>query len=134
MPSEVSWLVEKRILYIRMYGFMTGQEIAAQNKIMETYIRQSEQLLHLISDSTDMTGTNMGLRDLQKMQFANVPNLGWSIYISSRMMDRFFASVITQLMKKRGREFATLEQGLHFLQEMDDTLPQLPMPNLLNVT
>jgi hypothetical protein len=134
MPSEVSWLVEKRILYIHMYGFMTGQEIAAQNKIMETYIQQSEQLLHLISDSTDMTGTNMGLRDLQKMQFANVPNLGWSIYISSRMMDRFFASVITQLMKKRGREFATLEQGLHFLQEMDDTLPQIPMPNLLNVT
>jgi len=117
-----------------MYGFMTGQEIAAQNKIMETYIQQSEQLLHLISDSTDMTGTNMGLRDLQKMQFANVPNLGWSIYISSRMMDRFFATVITQLMKKRGREFATLEEGLRFLQEMDDTLPQLPAPNLLNLT
>jgi len=113
---------------------MTGDEIAAQNKVMEPYIHQSEQLLHMISDSSDMTGTNMGLRDLQKMHFANVPNLGWSIYISPRMMDRFFASVITQLMKKRGREFSNLEEGLRFLQEMDETLPPLSVPEPSNVT
>jgi len=71
----------------------------------------------------------MGLRDLQKTQFADAKNLGWAVYISPKKMDRFFASVITQLLKKRSREFATLEEGIRFLQGIDETLPPIPMPN-----
>jgi hypothetical protein len=44
-------------------------------------------------------------------------------------MDRFFASVITQLLKKRSREFATIEEGIRFLQGIDETLPPIPLPN-----
>ena len=129
MPWEISWLVEKRITYTRMYGFITGEELIAQKTEMEKYIQQSEHILHMISDATDSTGTNMGLRDLQKTQFADAPNLGWAVYISPKKMDRFFASVITQLMKKRSREFATLQEGIQFLQEVDETLPSIPMPD-----
>ncbi len=128
MPYETSWLVEKRVLYTRMHGYVTGEELQAQNREMTTYIEQSEQLLHTINDATDTTGTDMGLRDLQQTQFTDVENLGWAIYISPSKMNRFFASVITQLSKKRGRQFATLEEGLRFLQEMDESLPLLPMP------
>lgn len=128
MPYETSWLVEKRVVYTRMYGYVTGEELLAQNLEMPKYIEQSEQLLHTINDATDTTGTDMGLRDLQNAQFTDINNLGWAIYISPSKMNRFFASVITQLSKKRGRQFATLEEGLSFLQEMDDTLPPLPKP------
>ncbi|MBA3870817.1 MAG: hypothetical protein H0X30_16880 [Anaerolineae bacterium] len=133
MPYAISWLVDKRVLYTRMYGFVTGADLDIQKKEMELYIQQSEQLLHMITDATDMTGTNMGLRDLQKMQFASAANLGWAIYVSPNKMNRFFASVVTQLMKKRGREYATLEEGLRFLQDMDDTLPSLSLPEKLLV-
>ncbi|MEP6984246.1 MAG: hypothetical protein ABI970_01510 [Chloroflexota bacterium] len=133
MAYELSWLVDKRVLYTRMYGFVTGADLDIQKKEMELYIQQSEQLLHMITDATDMTGTNMGLRDLQKMQFASAANLGWAIYVSPNKMNRFFASVVTQLMKKRGREYATLEEGLRFLQDMDDTLPSLSLPEKLLV-
>ena len=129
MPWEISWLVEKRITYTRMYGFVTGEELDTQKVELEKYIQESEHLLHMISDATGTTGTNMGLRDLQKTQFADAPNLGWAVYISPKKMDRFFASVITQLMKKRSREFATLQEGIQFLQEVDETLPSIPMPD-----
>ena len=129
MPYSLSWLVEKRIIYTRMYGFVTGEELLAQSQEMEGYIRASELLLYIITDATDTTGTNMGLRDLQKTQFADAKNLGWAVYISPKKMDRFFASVITQLLKKRSREFATLEEGIRFLQGIDETLPPIPMPN-----
>lgn len=128
MPYTVSWLVEKRVVYTRMYGFVSGEELVAQNEDMREYIQNSEHLLHTINDATDTTGTDMNLRDLQKTQFTDVPNLGWAIYISPSKMNRFFASVITQLTNKRGRQFATLEEALHFLQEVDDTLPQLVLP------
>ena len=134
MPYETSWLVEKRVVYTRMYGFVSGEELKTQNEEMVAFIEQSEQLLHTINDATDTTGTDMGLRDLQQTQFTNVDNLGWAIYISPSKMNRFFASVITQLSKKRGRQFATLEEGLRFLQEMDETLPPLSVPEPSNVT
>ena len=129
MPYAISWLVEKRVLYTRLYGFVTGEELQAQSHEMEAYVQKSEQLLYIITDGTDTTGTDMGLRDLQKTQFADTPNLGWSVYISPKKMDRFFASVITQLWKKRSREFATLDEGIRFLQSVDDSLPPIPLPN-----
>ena len=129
MPYNVSWLVDQRIIYTRMYGFVTGEELGAQKEEMEPLIKNSTQLLYIITDATDTTGTNMGLRDLQKTQFADAANLGWAVYISPKKMDRFFASVITQLLKKRSREFATLEEGIRFLQSVDETLPPIPLPD-----
>jgi hypothetical protein len=129
MPYSLSWLVDKRIIYGRMYGFVTSEDLIAQSKEMEGYIRNSEQLLYIINDATDTTGTNMGLRDLQKTQFPDAANLGWAVYISPKKMDRFFASVIMQLLKKRSREFATLSEGIRFLQDVDESLPPIPMPD-----
>lgn len=128
MPYAISWLVDQRVIYTRMYGFVTGEELGAQKAEMEALFPNSDQLLYIITDATDTTGTNMGLRDLQKTQFADATNLGWAVYISPKKTDRFFAGVITHLLKKRGREFATLEEGIRFLQGVDESLPPIPMP------
>ena len=129
MPYQLSWLVEKRVIYTRLYGLVTSAELSAQKEEMEPLIQSSDQLLYIITDGSDTTGTSMGLRDLQKTQFADAANLGWAVYISPKKMDRFFASVITQLLKKRSREFATLEEGIRFLQSVDETLPPIPLPD-----
>jgi hypothetical protein len=129
MPYKVSWLVDKRVIYTRLYGLVTSEELSAQKEQMDPLIQSSDQLLYIITDGSDTTGTSMGLRDLQKTQFADAANLGWAVYISPKKMDRFFASVITQLLKKRSREFATLEEGIRFLQSVDETLPPIPLPD-----
>ena len=129
MPYQVSWLVDQRVMYTRMYGFVTGEELGAQKVEMEALLPKDGPKLYIITDGTDTTGTNMGLRDLQKTQFADATSLGWAVYISPKKMDRFFASVITQLLKKRSREFATLEEGIRFLQSVDETLPPIPLPD-----
>ena len=129
MPYKTTWLVEKRVVYTRMYGYVTSEEMEAYSRELEDFVHASEQLMYIITDATDTTGTNMGLRDLQKTQFADTPNLGWSVYVSPKKMDRFFASVITQLWKKRSREFATLEEGIRFVQSVDESLPPIPFPD-----
>ncbi len=128
MPIAVSWIVEKRVLYSHMYGHISHQDLVDQKQTLEQYGAQSEHLLHLINDATDTTSTELGLRDLQQMQFANFVNLGWAIYVTPNKLHRFFASVITQLSGKRSREFSTLDEALHFLQDIDDTLPPLISP------
>ena len=131
MPYEISWSIDKRVVYSRTFGFVTGEELRNQNKEIQVYAQQTEQLVHIITDATDTTGTDMSIRDLQKTQFLSIGNLGWALYISPSKMNRFFASIITQLSNKRGRQFATLEEGLKFLQDIDDTLPPLSIPEKL---
>ncbi len=128
MPYEMSWLVEKRVIYAQLYGYVTQEELAAYYQSMTALSQRSELLLHTLTDSSGMTGMKMSLRDLQNMNFNGIHNLGWAILISPSKINRFFASVITQLSHKRGRQFATVEEGLKFLQEMDDSLPPIPMP------
>ncbi len=125
MPYKMSWLVEKRVIYTRMYGHVTSAEMAAYNQEMETFVQRSELLVHTLTNASETTSVDMGLRDLQNMSFTDITNLGWAIYVSPSKINRFFASVITQLSHKRGRQFATVQEALKFLHEMDDTLPPL---------
>ncbi len=128
MPFTVSWLVDKRVTYTRMYGVMTAADLRGLKIVLEEYIAQSEQLIHLISDATDTIRTEMSLKDLQNTEYADATNLGWAIFVNPNMLHRFFASVVTQLRGKRGREFATMEQALEFLQNIDETLPPMKKP------
>jgi len=128
MPYAVSWLVDKRVIYAQLYGYVTTEELSAYYQSLIDFAQDSELLLHTLTDSTGMTGMKMSFRELQNMGFDGIHNLGWAVLISPNKINRFFASVITQLSHKRGRQFATIEEGLHFLQEIDDTLPPIPVP------
>lgn len=128
MPYAVSWLVDKRVIYAQLYGYVTTEELSAYYQSLIDLAQDSELLLHTLTDSTGMTGMKMSFRELQNMGFDGIHNLGWAVLISPNKINRFFASVITQLSHKRGRQFATIEEGLRFLQEIDDSLPPIPMP------
>ena len=133
MPFQMTWLIEKRVIYAQLYGYMTQEDLAAYYQSMTDFAQQSELLLHTLTDSSGMTGMKMSLRDLQNMNFNGIHNLGWAILVSPSKINRFFASVITQLSHKRGRQFATVEEAIGFLQEIDDSLPPIPLPVQLSV-
>lgn len=88
------------------------------------------RFVHLITDATDIEKNLIGLNDLIAFykQYSPSDKLGWSVYISPSKLNRFFASVVTQITKGRTREFASLPEGLKFLAERDDSLSDIPLP------
>lgn len=130
MPYEVSWLVEKRIIYFHTSGIATIDDVKAGNKKVMAMLEEGIPFVHLITDSTDVEKVQLGLNDLASVfrDMPASPKMGWSIYISPKMLDRFFASVTTQLTKSRHREFTTLEDAIAFLRSVDDTLPEIELP------
>ena len=52
MPYEISWLVDKRVIYTRMYGYVTGEDLRNNNADMQAFVQDSELLLHTITDAT----------------------------------------------------------------------------------
>jgi hypothetical protein len=131
MPYEVTWLVDKRIIYFHTSGIATIDDVKAGNKKVMVMLDEGIPFVHLITDSTDVEKVQLGLNDLASVfrDMPASPKLGWSIYISPKMLDRFFASVTTQLTKSRHREFNTLADAIAFLQSVDDTLPKIELPS-----
>lgn len=131
MPYEVRWLVDKRIIYFHTSGIATIDDVKAGNKKVMVMLDEGIPFVHLITDSTDVEKVQLGLNDLASVfrDMPASPKLGWSIYVSPKMLDRFFASVTTQLTKSRHREFNSLADALAFLKSVDDTLPEIELPH-----
>ncbi|MBZ0287199.1 MAG: hypothetical protein K8I30_06260 [Anaerolineae bacterium] len=130
MPYQIRWLVENRVIYQRQYGVITTEELYDSNKQTAAMTAAGIRFVHLITDASGAEKNEIGLNDLIAFykQYTPHENLGWSVYISPSLMNRFFASVVTQITKVRTREFGTLPEGIKFLIEHDDSLPDIPLP------
>jgi hypothetical protein len=134
MPYQVSWLVDKRIIYFQTSGVVSIDEVKAANKQIMVMLGEGTPFMHLITDSSEVEKIQVSLTDLASV-FRNMPSspgLGWSIYVSPKMVDRFLANVTTQMTNSRHREFPTLAEAIAFLQKMDETLPPIPIPTKEN--
>lgn len=129
MTYKLTWMVDKRIIYFRTSGVVTIDEIKEANRQIMVMIDEGIQFVHLLTDSTDVDKIVFSLSDLVSAfrGILYVPNLGWSIYVSPKALERFFANVTTQLSQSRHREFGTLDQAIAFLQSVDETLPEIDL-------
>jgi hypothetical protein len=130
MPYNSRWLVEDRVIYVVYYGVVSNEDLETSSRSSSRMIADGSAPVHLVTDATDMEKMTLGLQDLITIfkGLPSDPNLGWSIFISPSKLNRFFASVTTQLTGARTREFATLEEGIDFLTWVDDSLPDIVIP------
>lgn len=133
MAYDVTWLVDMRVIYFQPRGVVSMDKLREANDKIRALTEEGIPFVHVIADASKIEKINFNLNDLTKL-FRGMEastKLGWSVYISPKMLDRFFASVTTQMTTARHREFATLAEAIAFVQSVDDTLPPLPMPNVI---
>jgi hypothetical protein len=132
MGYELTWLVENRVIYVRMYGTVTREEAIRFRDDITQAIDSGTPYVHVITHAAENVQNTMGLSDLIGLfkQPAANPNQGWSIYVSPSQINRFLATVVSQMTKTRTREFAALEDAITFLKANDHTLPSIPMPHV----
>jgi hypothetical protein len=130
MAYLVKWLVEGRVICNTPNGIVTADDIKSSYAQIHTLLDAGQPYIHVITDATHMEQNTIGLGDLIGIinSAPSSPNMGWSIYISKSKLDRFFASVSTQINQTRSREFNNIADGIAFLQEQDPTLPPIPLP------
>jgi len=127
MPYQVSWYYEKRILYSRIEGDITLDEVKAMNDtIVQQYLPQGTPLVHSIVDVTRVGKYPMNVGQLsQAVKFDNSTS-GWLVVVSkANPIIRFFASVITQVSDTRFRMYSTVDEAVTFLAGVDTTLEGL---------
>lgn len=136
MPYEVTWLVENRVMLARHYGVLTSEDLQAyleESFAMRDHANEvlgkDGPLVHTLTDATEMESQTLGLGDMKSI-VANLrqQRVGWSVYVNPDTVTRFLSSVGHQLVRVRYKAFSTMPEALAFLQEVDETLPELKMP------
>lgn len=126
MPFQVSWYVEKRIVYGHYYGEITIEELTEATAIIYDYLEQTEAPAYLIVDTTDVTRHPYSLASLkQALGRDRHPNLAWTLGVTPNKMVRMMSGMLNQMARMQAKHFTKLEEALEFLQRLDKTLPDL---------
>jgi hypothetical protein len=129
MGYEVSYLVEKRVVFIYLQGKLTMSELRVMTAESRRLCEEGIPFVHVLSDTRELK-VDFKVSDFMELfrGLPPIPTVGWSVQITDNALQRFFFSLIAQLTHNKTRTFVTVEEGIAFLQKIDDTLPVIPMP------
>lgn len=126
MPIEVSWLVPNRVIMARGYGMVTPEENAESDRQVIELLNTGTAPIHVVMDvqaveQFPLYQIDDEVKNVRRM--TDHPALGWAtICGTTNPMVRFMSSIVARLTGVRFRIFKTLDEGLDFLKEQDDTI------------
>lgn len=124
MPYQTDWLVQDRVLYGRVWGEQTLEEIRESSAQVLQYLDRGTPLIHMILDDSALEKVPVNLAQLKSAtQFLRHEALGWGITVGkSGATTKFLTAMLASLFGIRYRRCETLEEALAFLRERDATV------------
>lgn len=127
MLYECHWYVDQRILYQKVSGTIVSQDLVTIQADGDPKIESGIRYVHVIVDALEVTNFPINLGDLNKvMHRITSDKRGWTVIIATNRMLQFLASTLIQLAGMRVRVFSTLDEGVAFILQQDNTI-QLPV-------
>jgi hypothetical protein len=130
MPSEASWYQDQRVIYWRVWGQITLEDIAQINKDQQKLLSVGTAPVHTISSIGDVDRFPTDLRQLKEaLDGVNHPHLGWTLVVGpTTPLKRFVTMTVTQMIipDARLRMFNTMEEAVEFLRHVDETVLVAP--------
>ncbi|MEO8392212.1 MAG: hypothetical protein ABI700_04390 [Chloroflexota bacterium] len=124
MSFDLSWLLEKRIVYAHAYGQVTVNDLQVIVDTIADDIRHGEPPVYAIVDLTSVDKFPTRINAYKDFIFPpEEPNTGKLLLISANKVALFIISVIAQLSQRCIYTFPTLDAGLSFLARTDTSLP-----------
>ncbi len=123
MAYELSWYHEQRVIYVRIWGDLTLDELRHYNTEVYDKLDHGVSPVHLILDVTDMKQFPPSLTALKSTaHYLSHPNLGRNVMIGGPMLAQSFARITAQLLKLDFRTTRTMREALSLLKDGDATL------------
>ena len=116
MAQQVTWYMNGRIVYAQIGdAYLSAQTLAEIDDQIIPFIRHSESGgVHVILDASAVTTVQSGIDVL--LSYTREPELGWNVLIAND------GSLKSLLALARFRTFPSLEEGLFFLEDEDESL------------
>lgn len=123
MPQYFDWLIEDFIIYERVVGDLTVNDLAS---VDEQIIRMMESSLqsriHVMTDISTMR-TMPGVRDMMTLRYIKHPRMGYFITQRRNRLEYFIGNTAGKILKTKYQFVKDLDDGIHFLADIDPDLP-----------
>ncbi|MCL4247454.1 MAG: STAS/SEC14 domain-containing protein [Anaerolineae bacterium] len=126
MSNEVTWHLEGQVIYMRLSGMVTVEDIKQASETVTAMAPAESTRVHLIVDLRDLQKFPTQLKELASV-IPNIPRRGngWLLFVSQNAFVRFLSSTLAQMASRRMKVFDDPQAALDFLQLMDADLPPL---------
>jgi len=128
MSTKTMWLISEKIIYTQTTGKNTIDDMKLLlDQIAELLDLTDAPFVHLIIDGTLAQMPQMSVTEIKEL-FSDLPNtgeIGWTVVVTPSPFLRFLGTLAMQFGKMRSRQVATVDDGLRFLTENDESLPKL---------
>ncbi len=127
MAISMGWLIEDHVLYLKLSGKISLGELENAIENLLILIDQSPTSpIHVFSDLSDMDSIPLDLHGLANVsiKLVNNPKMGWSVMIKTHQS--FFEQIVNLVGRIARADYHfvdSLDEGIAFLAEHDDTLP-----------
>lgn len=132
MSLQVGWYAKKRIIFCKAEGKLSLDEVRFLIEKSYELNQQNPQAgtLHSFCDMQAVSSLPTSLGEIMSIirdsRSRRPPNRGWVVIVgSANRLLQFLFITLSHTFKFRLRVVASMEEGLSFLQNMDDDLPPL---------
>jgi len=124
MPYELSWYVEERIVYGRIWGNINIDTVYSASDDLIKYLGLGKPLVHLFLDDSQVTAFPSNFYAVRgAATFLTHENLGWSVMVGeTNFIRQFILPMVTSIARVRYRRYHTFDEGLAFLKEQDQSI------------
>ena len=130
MPAKIFWLQEARVVYVKVEGILTLDQMCEANLFnVELMNRTNHNLpIHFIADTLDMIRSPQSIFGAQNAAepLLTHPQFGCLIDVHDKSMVWTVSFIISKLFGICWRGVATLADALEILEHMDTSLGILP--------
>lgn len=128
MSIVMEWLVEGRVIVSYIWEEFTQEEIIDGGHRLQAFVDTCTPLMHDIIDMRYVRKHPISVGPIaQALPAFRDERMGWVILVSSSEIIRSLTRMILGVMRSRFRAFATPEEAIAFLQEVDASLPPIPL-------
>jgi len=130
MANSLQWLAENRVLYVRYFDEMTGEEINQLINETVPIIESGGKLVHIIVDYTANPTFELSLREIIESKEASLqfqhPSIGWTVAISIGTWQYFYLLeyATKTYLDAQMKTVKSIEDAVQFLHEQDASLPE----------
>ena len=88
MAFEISWLVEKRVVHVRIYGNIDIEETRQQREAIKVFCLDGISPVHVIVDTREVKKIPMSPSQMKEMKPDSTRRKGWTLIITNSAVIR----------------------------------------------
>ncbi|HEX2622029.1 MAG TPA: hypothetical protein VHL11_17855 [Phototrophicaceae bacterium] len=125
MPYSVRWYIENEIVYASYSGTVTAEDLrACMTEAIDMIESSPRPLVHTINDVGDVV-VPLPVKDTMRVvrEVGAHDRVGWNLTVREKSaLARMGSFMGASIFKMRFRAFATVDEGMSYLKQMDKTL------------